>query len=160
MYAYLPTGPKNFCSQQYITCNSDYGTSIGRGSISFATGKWQTVWLYVELNKVGTNNGIISLWYNGVQAWQLTNLEIRSAASIASVGGLYFSTFFGGDDETWASPTDQFTYFRNITIVGGLGQSDLAGSKSAAVSTVAPPRTGVIAIAAATLITLAASFVY
>jgi len=41
-------------------CNSDaYGTSLARGSFSYQTGQWQTIWLLVVLNEVGTNNGIV-----------------------------------------------------------------------------------------------------
>lgn len=41
-------------------CNSDaYGTSLARGSFSFHTGQWQTIWLLVMLNEVGTRNGVV-----------------------------------------------------------------------------------------------------
>ena len=41
-------------------CNSDdYGTSLARGSFSFQTGQWQSIWLLVMLNEVGTQNGVI-----------------------------------------------------------------------------------------------------
>jgi hypothetical protein len=59
VYAYVPTTQSGFCSQSQITCNSDYGTSLARGSFSFATGKWQTIWLLVVLNEVGTANGVV-----------------------------------------------------------------------------------------------------
>lgn len=59
VYAYVPTTQSGFCSQSQITCNSDYGTSLARGSFSFATGKWQTIWLLVMLNEVGTANGVV-----------------------------------------------------------------------------------------------------
>lgn len=128
VYAYIPTTQKNFCSQSEVTCNSDYGTSLARGSFSFVTGQWQTIWLLVVLNEVGTANGVVELWYNGVQALSFTNLEIRSASSLSSIGGMFFSTFFGGDDSTWASPTDQYTYFKNIQMYAGFGASNGSGS--------------------------------
>ena len=59
VYAYIPTTQKNFCSESNIICNSDYGTSLSRGSFSFATGQWQTIWLVVMLNEVGTANGVV-----------------------------------------------------------------------------------------------------
>ncbi|ODN83636.1 hypothetical protein, variant 2 [Cryptococcus amylolentus CBS 6039] len=130
VYAYIPTSQKGFCSETDVTCNSDYGTSLSRGGYSFATGKWQTIYMLVILNEVGTANGQIELWYNGVPAVTHTDLIIRSSDSISSIGGLYFSTFFGGDDSDWASPTDQYVYFRNIQLYGGLGASNLTGSKA------------------------------
>lgn len=76
----------------------------------------------------------IRLWYNGVQALSFTNLEIRSASSLSSIGGMFFSTFFGGDDSTWASPTDQYTYFRNIQMYAGFDASNGSGSAVSAAS--------------------------
>ncbi|WWD19211.1 hypothetical protein CI109_103669 [Kwoniella shandongensis] len=128
VYAYIPTSQKGFCSQSEVTCNSDYGTSLARGSFSFVTGQWQTIHMLVVLNEVGKANGIVQLWYNGVQALSFQNLVLRKSSALASVGGLYFSTFFGGDDSSWASPTDQFTYFRNIQLYAGAGASNLTGA--------------------------------
>ncbi|KAL0247286.1 hypothetical protein I308_104322 [Cryptococcus tetragattii IND107] len=128
VYAYIPTTQKNFCSEKDVTCNSDYGTSLARGSFSFITGQWQTIYLLVILNEVGTANGVVQLWYNGVQAMTFTDLVIRTSDNIASVGGLYFSTFFGGDDSSWATPTQQFTYYKNIQLYGGVGASNLTGA--------------------------------
>lgn len=59
VYVYIPTG-KDLCDQTNVMCNSDaYGTSLARGSFSYQTGQWQTIWLLVVLNEVGTNNGIV-----------------------------------------------------------------------------------------------------
>lgn len=72
------------------------------------------------------------LWYNGVPALNFTNVEIRSSDTLASIGGLYFSTFFGGDDVSWATPTDQFTYYKNMVVYAGQGESTGKGKKSSA----------------------------
>ena len=66
-----------------------------------------------------------------------TNVELRSSKTLASIGGLYFSTFFGGDDESWATPTDQFTYYKNMQVFAGQGQSTGEGKKSDASRVVA-----------------------
>lgn len=128
VYAYIPTTQKGFCTENDVTCNSDYGTSLARGSFSFITGQWQTIYLMVILNEVGTANGVVQLWYNGVPAMTFTDLVIRTSSDITSVGGLYFSTFFGGDDSDWATPTQQFTYYKNIQLYGGVGASNLTGA--------------------------------
>ena len=52
VYAYIPTTATGFCSEANIICNSDYGTSLDRGSFTFVTGQWQTIWLMVILNEV------------------------------------------------------------------------------------------------------------
>ncbi|GMK53735.1 hypothetical protein CspeluHIS016_0103210 [Cutaneotrichosporon spelunceum] len=136
LYAYIPTKLKDFCSRLGVTCNSDYGTSLGRGRYSFATGKWQTVWLFVALNAEGIANGVMTMYNNGNKVIEFTNLEIRSSSTIESIGGVYFSTFFGGYDPSWASPKQQFAYFRNMQLYAGLGAANGTGeSISAATST-------------------------
>ncbi|KAL1413044.1 hypothetical protein Q8F55_000793 [Vanrija albida] len=154
VYAYIPT-TKNFCQQNsYVICNSDFGTSIERGAFGFQSGKWQTIWLYVALNTPGIDNGELAIWYNGVNAFQLNELNFRSSASIESIGGLYFSTFFGGYDSSWASPSSQNTYYRNVQLIGGLGAANGTGKPSAARAAVASPT--LAAVCGATLVSVLA----
>jgi hypothetical protein len=147
------------CNRQDITCNKDYGTSIGRSTFSFVTGTWQTVWLYVELNQVGYKNGMVSLWYNGVRAIKVDQLEFRKTDDIKSIAGLYFSTFFGGYDDTWATPLTQYSYFRNIQLYAGLGASNATGPKSGALSAIQSPNIAVVAIGAIGVLAAAAGLV-
>ena len=56
------------------------------------------------------------------------NLVIRTSKSLSSVGGMFFSTFFGGDDTDWATPTSQYTYYRNMHLYAGYGASNGTGS--------------------------------
>lgn len=47
------------------------------------------------------------------------------------------STFFGGDDSSWASPTDQHTYYRNIQVMGGTSVASGNGKKTSGARQVA-----------------------
>ncbi|KAK1218510.1 hypothetical protein PQX77_018836 [Marasmius sp. AFHP31] len=49
VYAYMQS-PNGLCKQRNITCNSDFGISISRGSFIFAAGQWSHVTLLVQLN--------------------------------------------------------------------------------------------------------------
>lgn len=154
VYAYIPTNQKNFCQTPGVFCNSDFGTSLARGSFSFLTGTWQTMWLYVALNQDKIANGVVSLWYDGVKAFELTNLEIRDSDTIESIGGVYFSTFFGGYDKTWASPEDQYSYFRNVQLHAGLGAANGTGNRISAATT-AHPSSIVLGVAACVAVAVA-----
>lgn len=154
VYAYIPTNQKNFCQSPAVTCNSDFGTSLSRGSFSFQTGRWQTVWLYVALNQDNIANGVMALYYDGVKALELSNLVIRDSSSIESIGGLYFSTFFGGYDNSWASPEDQYSYFRNIQLHAGLGAANGTGNRISA-ATVAQPSNIILGVAAGLVLAVA-----
>ncbi|KAK0212679.1 polysaccharide lyase family 14 protein [Desarmillaria ectypa] len=128
VYAYIPT-PNNLCSERSITCNDDFGTSISRGAFSFVTGEWNQVTLLVQLNDPeDVANGNLKLYYNDVEVISQTDLQFRSSSSV-NVGGMYFSTFFGGSDDSWATPSATHTYFRNITMWGGSNPSNLTGAE-------------------------------
>lgn len=139
VYAYIPT-PNNICSNSDFRCNSDgFGTSIDRGSFSFVPGQWNRVTLVVRLNQpVNTANGEVVLYYNNVKALDEQALQYRSASSL-SIGGLYFSTFFGGSDSSWAPPSDVNAYFRNIQLFGSSSPSNLTGAKVGGAASSRPP---------------------
>ncbi|KAG2150480.1 polysaccharide lyase family 14 protein [Suillus clintonianus] len=126
IYAYMLT-PNNMCSDSNIICNSDYGVSIDRGSFGFETGHWCRITLLVQLNNAsGVANGNIILYFNDVQVISQQNLYFRTVNDFA-IGGLYFSTFFGGDDSSWATPQTVHTYYRNIQMWGSSSPSLLSG---------------------------------
>ncbi|KAL1696354.1 polysaccharide lyase family 14 protein [Schizophyllum commune] len=117
VYAYMPT-TQALCDEDEITCNDDYGVSIARGSFGFVAGKWNRIALLVQLNNPpDASNGNVQLYYNGLPALTQQNLRLRTSSDVLA-NGLFFSTFFGGSDETWATPNTTHTYFRNIGMWG------------------------------------------
>jgi len=127
VYAYIP--PSNdLCSNKNIKCNSDFGISIDRGSFGFVGGQWNRVSLLVRLNDPpNVANGQVQLFYNDLQAINQTGLQIRSASTV-NINGFYFSTFFGGSDQSWATPVTTHTYYRNVQMWGNNSPSNLTGS--------------------------------
>ncbi|KAF7376159.1 Polysaccharide lyase family 14 protein [Mycena sanguinolenta] len=127
-YAYIPT-PNKLCSDKNVICNSDFGISLSRGSFTFLSGQWNHIALLVQLNNpVDVANGNVEVYFNNVQAFAQQNLQIRASDSVTA-GGLYFSTFFGGSDSSWATPDTTHTYFRNFELYGSSNPSTLSGSK-------------------------------
>ncbi|KAI0268712.1 hypothetical protein BC834DRAFT_650188 [Gloeopeniophorella convolvens] len=126
VYAYVPR-PNNICNDPNVQCNDQFGISLSRGSFSFASGKWNRVTLVARLNSpTNIANGQVTLYFNDVQALQQNDLDFRSS-SVITAGGLYFSTFFGGDDSSWAPKNLTHTYFRNFQLFAGTAPSDLQG---------------------------------
>ena len=70
----------------------------------------------MSLNTPGQSNGYIRVYINGVEVLDATGLEFRTVSSL-QINGLYFSTFFGGSDKTWASPQTQHTDFAGFAVV-------------------------------------------
>lgn len=102
VYAYLPTSVA-------------HGTSLGRGDWVWPTDVWTEVQQHVRLNTPGHADGVVQVWLNGVQVLNQTDLTFRSSADL-QIDGLFFSTFFGGGDATWATPRDQYTDFADFTV--------------------------------------------
>lgn len=102
VYAYLPT-------------SEEHGTSLGRGSWTWPTGRWACVEQEVALNDPGKSNGLARVWLDDKKVLEDDALTYRSTASLR-IEGLFFSTFFGGGDASWATPRGQFTDFADFQL--------------------------------------------
>ncbi len=105
VYAYLPTS---------VT----HGTSLGRGTWTWPTGLWVNVEQHVALNVPGQRDGRVEVWLNGQQVLEVKNLKFRSTLDLR-IQGLFFSTFFGGGDSSWATPRDQWAEFADFRLSHG-----------------------------------------
>lgn len=96
-------------------CSSTYGISVARGSWYFETGKWTYLSQTITLNTPGQQNGKMVVRVNGIQVISFDKVNWRNQASVGFVG-IDFATFFGGSDSSWATPTEQFTYFKDFSL--------------------------------------------
>ncbi|XP_064603611.1 uncharacterized protein LOC135469024 [Liolophura sinensis] len=114
VYFYAPHDQEsNFCDRDNVICNFNKGHSLGRGTWRYKKGKWQTLSQQVQLNTIGKRDGHIKVWVDGHQVFEFRNLLFRHESSV-EVTGMFFSTFFGGSDDSWSTPHDTYTYFRNF----------------------------------------------
>jgi hypothetical protein len=99
----------------YLPASENKGTSLGRGCWTFPPGDWTTVRQRVQLNTPGEDDGRISVWQGDRLVLDRGGLEFRTTPELR-IDGLFFSTFFGGDDSSWASPVDQHVDFAEFTL--------------------------------------------
>ncbi len=90
-----------------------YGLELGRGNWYWQPGLWTQVQLDVRPNDIGTTNGHIRVFINGQKMLDAEGLKFRTASTLKT-DGMFFSTFFGGSDPTWASPQAQHTDFASF----------------------------------------------
>ncbi|NEP19274.1 MAG: polysaccharide lyase [Leptolyngbya sp. SIO4C1] len=102
LYAYLPT-------------SENYGTSIGRGAWQFQPGVWYLLEQVVRLNDPDRSNGQIQVWVDGDLVIDQGGLRFRQVESL-QIDGLFFSTFFGGGDASWATPHDVYIDFADFSV--------------------------------------------
>lgn len=102
VYAYLPN-------------STEYGTSIGRGNWQFQRGKWHHLEQVIVLTQPKKNNGEVQVWLDGKQVLNQKKLIFRTTDKL-KIEGIFFSTFFGGSDFSWATPLDVHIDFANFSI--------------------------------------------
>lgn len=81
----------------------------------FEPGVWHQVEHRVRINTPGQFDGALQGWWDGTLAMERLSLRFRDVTTFA-VDGFYFSTFFGGGDDSWAPPTDTFIEFDDFVI--------------------------------------------
>lgn len=97
----------------YIAGKTGYGLSIDRGGVTWlADGQWHTVSLHVALNTPGNADGSASLSVDGVTGINSTGMTITSTNT--QIGGIFFSTFYGGHDASWAPSAPMSVDFSNF----------------------------------------------
>ncbi|GAB4823471.1 hypothetical protein N2152v2_010517 [Parachlorella kessleri] len=117
-YMYVPEGQQgaDFCDQPpYTDCNYAWGVSLARGSFYFTPGSWHRMALTVRMNDVGQANGSVEVKLNGKRKLYYDQVNYRTKPGI-QVDSIYYCTFFGGNDATWAPPHDTYLLFKNVRI--------------------------------------------
>jgi hypothetical protein len=99
----------------YISTTSGYGNDWGRGNFRFAAdGRWHTVSEHVHLNTPGRSDGYVTLSYDGRVVVSQPNLSVTKTRT--PIAGLFFSTFYGGHDRSWAPTATQQLEFSGFSV--------------------------------------------
>jgi hypothetical protein len=104
----------------YILPPEAYGTELGLGAWTFGLGKWHHIEEQITLNDAGKSNGVARVWYDRSSSgarpdFEASNLVYRSVSSLV-IDRIFFSTFFGGHDATWATPLATYIDFAQFEL--------------------------------------------
>jgi hypothetical protein len=105
VYAYLPSSIK-------------WGTPLGARAWRFTPGKWHAIEQKILLNDPESENGEVSVWLDGKLVVHHSGLVFRKTSEL-KIDGVLFSTFFGGDDASWAPSKDQTLQFSDFVVATG-----------------------------------------
>lgn len=109
-YLYSPAQP-NIYGEDLIWYNAN-GTPV-----QFIPGRWYAITQRLVMNTPGVSDGILEIWLDGVNVQRKSNIFYRGAACPAlGTNQLYFSTFFGGNDDSWAATKDEYLFFDDFVI--------------------------------------------
>jgi len=81
----------------------------------FTRGEWHTLMTRIVMNTPGENDGNITTWFDGKLALSTSGI-FRSKDFNFGIDTFAFTTFFGGNDESWAPKKDEVAYFKDIKI--------------------------------------------
>lgn len=110
-YVYWPEQPN--------TCGDDLDYVSGT-ALSFTPSAWHTVQHRVKMNSDGAADGVMQAWFDGTLAIDDGARTWRVAASpYEGIDALYFSTFFGGGDASWAPTAAQTVDFDDLVVSTG-----------------------------------------
>jgi hypothetical protein len=114
-YVYTPTNQSpDFMNATKSISNNEYGLSLWRGSASAIAGKWTNITITAVINSSNsTSDGVISLTVNNITS---SFNKINWGSSAFNIEGLMMHTFFGGSDESWATPTEQVVLFKDFVV--------------------------------------------
>lgn len=73
---------------------------------------WHTLKTYIKMNTPGKENGKIICWFDGIEVVNV-DLQFRNDLSFG-IDQFKFTTFFGGNDDTWAPKKDEKMYFKDF----------------------------------------------
>lgn len=104
--------------------------ALQRGAFTIAPGGWHNISVLAALNKAPYNiaDGVLRVWYDGKLVIDQTDALIRTAPTLDSVSGLFFSTFFGGSGAEWAPGSTQHAYFKDIRVAAKTEASTRSGA--------------------------------
>lgn len=84
-------------------------------SIIIPLDKWIELTTEIKMNTINKKDGRIQSWLDGKKVLDIKNIQFRKTKEIA-IDSFYFSTFFGGNDDTWSPSKDQHILFGPIEI--------------------------------------------
>ena len=104
-------------NHKIICSDHGCGTEIGKtssGGFYFAPKKWYRIREEVNLGHVN-QAGRISLWVDGHLKVNMNHIVLRRSSSV-HIDGIFFSTFYGGNDRSYGRHGDTYAYFKNFKL--------------------------------------------
>jgi hypothetical protein len=110
VYAYVPKSANGQWGSekwgQDIDCNF---TAI--------PGQWHCIEQYVNVGTPNADDGKLKVWIDGSEKLNLSNIRFWNVENTNGlIGGIYFSTFHGGNTKDWAPGNNSFAQFDGFAV--------------------------------------------
>jgi hypothetical protein len=110
VYAYLPP------SENGKWGGVQWGQDINCG-FTAVPGKWHCIEQYINVGTPGADDGQLKVWIDGVQRLDIDDMRFWDIENdYGLIGGVYFSTFHGGNTSDWAPRVDSYAQYDGIVM--------------------------------------------
>ncbi|MEE9431893.1 MAG: polysaccharide deacetylase family protein [Melioribacteraceae bacterium] len=110
VYAYVPKSK-----------NGKWGEALwGQGidcDFTAAPGKWICIEQYVNVGTPNKDDGKLKVWIDGIEKVNIDDMRFWNVENNdGRIGGIYFSTFHGGNTDDWRPLNDSFAQFDGFVV--------------------------------------------
>ena len=110
IYAYIPK------SENGKWGSKKWGQNIST-NVKAKTGEWLCIEQYVNIGTPGKDNGKLKVWVDGGKQIDIDDMRFWDVENNNGlIGGIYFSTFHGGNSQDWAPRNDSFAQFDGLVV--------------------------------------------
>lgn len=108
IYAYVPPSANGKWGSE------TWGQDIETG-FTATPGQWHCIEEYVHIGTPGHDDGQLKVWIDGIERIAIDDMRFWDVENDAGrIGGIYFSTFHGGNQPDWAPQHDSFAQFDSL----------------------------------------------
>jgi len=110
VYAYVPKSENGKWGEEV------WGQDITT-NVDAQPGEWHCIEEYVNVGTAGSDDGILKVWVDGEQKIDIDDMRFRNVENDdGRIGGIYFSTFHGGNSDDWAPENDSYAQFDGFVL--------------------------------------------
>ncbi len=80
-------------------------------------GKWHCIEQYVNVGTPNKDNGKLKVWIDGIEKVNIDDMRFWNVENNnGKIGGIYFSTFHGGNTKDWSPTVDSYAQFDGFVL--------------------------------------------
>ena len=80
-------------------------------------GKWHCIEQYINVGTPGEDDGQLKVWIDGIQRLDIDDMRFWDVENdYGLIGGVYFSTFHGGNTSSWGPHVDSYAQYDGIVM--------------------------------------------
>jgi hypothetical protein len=102
----------------YLPTSDDFGTHFVWRRARLSRGDWNCLEMRYRLNRPGRSDGRIQSWLDGRPVLNRGGLRFRDTGALR-IDQVFFSTFFGGNDDDYAPGRPQVAWFDDLAVSTG-----------------------------------------